>query len=135
MEVLDCTEIYIQNPKCLCCRIRFHSHYKGRQTVKFMTGISPGGLITFVSQPYGGWASDKIIFENSNILNNLKENDAIMVDKGFLIDNICTRNKIKIYRSPFLRGANQLNENDAFLIKKCSCSGSCCKSLPENKNI
>ncbi|KAI4465010.1 thap domain protein [Holotrichia oblita] len=64
--VLDCTEIFIQTPKCLCCRIRFYSHYKHAQTVKFMTGISPAGLITFVSEAYGGRASDKIIFENSN---------------------------------------------------------------------
>lgn len=26
--VLDCTEIIVQTPKCLCCRIKFYSQYK-----------------------------------------------------------------------------------------------------------
>lgn len=37
--VLDCLEIPIEKPKCLCCRIRTYSHYKGRQTIKIMTGV------------------------------------------------------------------------------------------------
>lgn len=111
--VLDCTEIYTQIPKCLCCRIRFYSHYKGAQTVKFMTGVSPAGLITFISKPYGGRASDKIIFENSNLIDKLEENSSIMVDKGFLIDSICAEHNIKLYRPPFLRSKKQLDENES----------------------
>lgn len=111
--VLDCTEIYTQIPKCLCCRIRFYSHYKSAQTVKFMTGVSPAGLITFVSKPYGGRASDKIIFENSNLIEKLEENSSIMVDKGFLIDNICFEHNIKLYRPPFLRSKKQLDQNES----------------------
>jgi hypothetical protein len=64
--VLNCTDIAVQKPKCLCCRIKYYSHYKGRETVKIMTDVSPTGLITFVSQAYGGRASDKAIFEQSN---------------------------------------------------------------------
>ncbi|KAK9720498.1 Helix-turn-helix of DDE superfamily endonuclease [Popillia japonica] len=79
--VLDCTEIFVQSPKCLCCRIRFYSQYKSHVTVKFMTGVSPGGIITYISKPYGGRASDKAIFEESNVISLLDPNrDAIMVD-------------------------------------------------------
>nr|CAI5817037.1 unnamed protein product [Callosobruchus analis] len=52
--VLDCIEIFIQRPSCLCCRIKFYSQYKKTTTIKFMTGVSPGGIITFISKPYGG---------------------------------------------------------------------------------
>ncbi|KAJ8972013.1 hypothetical protein NQ317_000659 [Molorchus minor] len=48
--VLDCTEISVQKPKCLCCRVKTYSHYKSGQTLKFLVGVSPAGLITFVSR-------------------------------------------------------------------------------------
>lgn len=54
--VLDCTEISLQKPKCLTCRIRCYSNYKSTFTLKFMIGISPGGLIVYISRPFGGRA-------------------------------------------------------------------------------
>lgn len=114
--ILDCTEITIQKPTCLCCRIKFYSQYKRNLTVKFMTGVSPAGLITFVSDAYGGRASDKIIFEESNLINKLCPNkDAIMVDKGFLIDDICAMYKIKLIRPPFLKNKKQLSAEEAVM--------------------
>jgi len=34
--VLDCTEIPIQKPKCLACRIKLYSNYKSTFTLKFL---------------------------------------------------------------------------------------------------
>nr|CAI5842464.1 unnamed protein product [Callosobruchus analis] len=117
--ILDCTEIYVQSPKCLCCRIRFYSQYKSNLTVKFMTGVSPGGLITYISKPYGGRASDKVIFEDCNLISLLDASrDAIMVDKGFLIDDICNLYKIKLIRPPFLRSKTQLTRDESILNAK-----------------
>lgn len=112
--VLDCTEIFLQKPSCLCCRIKFYSQYKKSTTVKFMTGVSPGGLITVISRCYGGRASDKLIFEESDLIQKLTPNtDAIMVDKGFLIDNLCAMYKIKLIRPPFLRNKKHLTTEEA----------------------
>lgn len=112
--VLDCTEISIQKPKSLCCQIITYSHYKGTQTVKFMTGVSPAGLITFVSDAYGGRASDNAIFEQSGIIKKLEMGrDAIMVDKGFRIENITDAHYIKLYRPPFLKNKGQFSEEEA----------------------
>lgn len=86
-SVLDCTEIKIQKPKCLKCRIKFYFHYKGDLTVKFMIEVTPAGIIVCVSESFGGRASDKTIFNHNGILQNLESTrDAVMVDKGFLID-------------------------------------------------
>lgn len=52
--VVDCTEIKIQKPKDLCCQIATFSCYKSNYTIKFMTGVTPAGLISFVSKCYGG---------------------------------------------------------------------------------
>lgn len=117
--VLDCTEIFIQKPSCLCCRIKFYSQYKKSTTVKFMTGVSPGGIITFISKSYGGRASDKLIFEESDLIKLLTPNrDSIMVDKGFLIDNLCAMYKINLIRPPFLRNKKQLTVEEAICNKE-----------------
>jgi len=61
-----------------------------------LIGISPGGLITYISKLYGGRASDKAIFEQSNLIELMQKPDAVMVDKGFLIDDICKKKYITI---------------------------------------
>lgn len=54
-------------------------------------------------------ASDKAIFEQSNLISCLKPNeDAIMVDRDFLIDDICSENKIKLIFPPFMRNRKQM---------------------------
>lgn len=50
--VLDCTEISVQAPKCLTCRIRLYSNYKCTYTLKFMIGITPG---TDIFYKYSIW--------------------------------------------------------------------------------
>jgi len=115
--ILDCTEINLQKPKCLTCRIKCYSNYKCTYTLKFLIGISPGGLITYISKPYGGRASDKAIFEQSNIIEMMQTPDAVMVDKGFLIDDICNKKNITIIRPPFLRNQKQFNKENALLSK------------------
>lgn len=109
--VLDCTEFTVQKSKRLCCRIVTYSHYKGSQTIKFLTAVSPAGLITFISQAYGGRASDKTIFEQSNIIKHFNSGrDAIMVDKGFLIDDITQLYNVELIRPPFLRKKNNFQK-------------------------
>lgn len=79
-----------------------------------MTGVSPAGLITFVSDAYGGRASDNAIFEQSGIINLMEMGrDSIMVDKGFRIENITDLHHIKLYRPPFLRNKGQFSEKEA----------------------
>lgn len=112
--ILNCIETSVERPKCLTCRIRTYSHYKGNHTIKSMIGISPDGLICFLSNVYGGRASDKIIFNESDILNKCIEGDAIMVDKGFLIDAECAEKGIKLHRHPFLGKQKQLSVEDGF---------------------
>ena len=101
-SVFDCTEIRIQQPKCLKCCLKFYSHYKGGLTVKFMTGVTPGGMIVGVRETFRGRASDKSIFNQTNVLPLLEiTRDAIMVDKGFLVDDECAERRIKLIRPPF----------------------------------
>lgn len=75
-----------------------------------MTYVTPAGIISFISQGYGGRASDKFIFENSYVID-------LLDDQGFLIDSVCTKKHVKLFRPPFLRGKQQLTQTEALLNK------------------
>ncbi|KAK3926014.1 UPF0725 protein [Frankliniella fusca] len=112
-SVLDCAEIPVEKPKCLKERILYYSHYKGRLTVKFCVGVSPGGMLTFISKCFGGRASDKKIVVHSGILDQLEFNDGVMVDKGFMIEEECLVRNLFLYRPPFLSKKKTLSKAEA----------------------
>ncbi|XP_042143928.1 uncharacterized protein LOC121834245 [Ixodes scapularis] len=112
--VLDCTEVEIEKSHCLACRLFTYSYYKGRHTVKFLIGVSPAGLITFVSQGFGGRASDKACVERSLVLSRLQPfRDDVMVDKGFHVDAECNKLGLGVVQPPFLRQQQQFSVADA----------------------
>lgn len=114
--VLDCTEIPVDSPQCLQCRIRMYSHYKGRLTIKVLLGVAPSGLIIYRSKCYGGKASDQKIFAESTLISeNILEpfSDAVMVDKGFRIDSVLEGRNIKMHRPPFVKKKMPLSEQAA----------------------
>jgi hypothetical protein len=67
--ILDCTEIFVQNPSKLDARKQVYSNYKHHNTFKFLVGVSPQMGITYVSRMYGGRASDKFITSDSHLQN------------------------------------------------------------------
>ncbi|KAJ8668900.1 hypothetical protein QAD02_000159 [Eretmocerus hayati] len=116
--VLDCTEIPVEKPRCLKCRLRLYSFYKSCETLKILIGISASGLIIFLSDVYGGRASDKAIFVQSGILDKLDPTrDAVMVDKGFSIETECLENHIQLIIPPKLK-AKQMPRDDVLLTNK-----------------
>ena len=117
--VLDCSEIPITKASCTKCKIMSYSQYYCDHTIKVMVGIAPSGLVTFISPVFGGRASDKQIFEKSGIIEYLEPHeDAVMVDKGFLIDDICAKSFIDVIRPPFLRQKKQFSEQEAAVNTK-----------------
>lgn len=119
--VLDCFEVKMASLKCLQCRILTYSNYKKNQTVKFLLGVTPAGLISFLSRPYCGRASDKLIFNNENFLTTreiIPFVDAIMVDKGFCIKDECCNAGVKLIIPPFLSQKSQLSPEEADLNVK-----------------
>ncbi len=59
--IIDCFEIFIQRPVSFHARAATYSNYKKHNTVKVLIGISPSGVITFISQAWTGRVSDKVI--------------------------------------------------------------------------
>ena len=93
--VLDCTELRCQTPNSLLLQSEVFSNYKSHCTFKGLIGIAPHGAITFVSALFAGSISDKEILKQSGIVPLLKPTMAIMVDKGFLVED-CVPCKVHI---------------------------------------
>ena len=114
--ILDCTEFPLKCSKCLRCRIYTYSNYKGQNTVKVLVGVSPAGLITFISDGWGGKASDKEIFNGTTLIDMLEPYvDGVMVDKGFHIEMELLDRGIELIRPPFLRAKKQFSKAEAQL--------------------
>lgn len=115
--VLDATEVRIQRPSSLNAQKSTFSHYKHFNTYKVVLGCTPDGYINFVSRLWGGSISDINIIEASGLLQRLQPGDAVMVDKGFLFQNIPSG--ISVYNPPFRkRGEPQMNAGDVQATRK-----------------
>uniref|UniRef100_A0A8C5CWV9 THAP-type domain-containing protein n=1 Tax=Gadus morhua TaxID=8049 RepID=A0A8C5CWV9_GADMO len=113
--IVDCTELKCQAPSSLLLQSEMYSQYKSHTTVKGMIGVSPHGAVTFVSTLYSGSISDKELFKQSGIIPLLDENMAVMVDKGFSIDDLVPG---KVHRPPFLGRNSQLSREDVLATQE-----------------
>ena len=83
--IIDCSEVFIETPSSLELQAICWSDYKHHCTFKFLIGITSNGLISFVSDCYGGRASNKFIVIDSRFMNHLEPFDQVMADRGFKI--------------------------------------------------
>ncbi|XP_028981916.1 uncharacterized protein LOC114841192 [Diachasma alloeum] len=81
--IIDYTELPCDTPPTLEQRVQMYSSYKCGFTIKYLIGISPSGMITFISKGYGGKCTDGFIVNDSIFLGLVEPGDQIMADKGF----------------------------------------------------
>ena len=106
--IIDCFEVFVDKPSNIAARSATWSQYKHHNTVKFLFGISPQGVITFISNGWGGRASDKYITEHSTILGHLLPGDIILADRGFNIEQSAAFYCAKVKVPAFTKGKKQL---------------------------
>ena len=69
--IIDCTEFAIEKPRTdLNTAGLLYSNYKHKLTVKYLIGVAPNGSITFISDGYLGCVSDKMVTDDSGIVNH-----------------------------------------------------------------
>ena len=80
--ILNATEIYIEQPCIPELQQMTFSSYESHNTYRGLIGISPGGVVTFVSRLFAGSISDKKLTRQSGILDLLEPGDSVMADRG-----------------------------------------------------
>jgi len=107
--IIDCFEVFIERPSNLLARASTWSSYKHHNTIKILLGIAPQGVVTFVSEPWGGRVSDKHLTEQCGVLNNLLPGDIVLADRGFDIAESVGVMQAKLHIPAFTKGKSQLS--------------------------
>ena len=116
--ILDCTEFMIEKPRSdLNAASLLYSNYKHNLSAKYLIAVAPNGTITFVSNGYLGSISDKMITDDSGILNHMKAGDLILADKGFLLHDIIPQG-VFLNLPAFLRGKDKFTRAEAIFSRK-----------------
>ncbi|KAK2556990.1 hypothetical protein P5673_020836 [Acropora cervicornis] len=106
---MDCFEIFIEKPTNLLARAQTFSFYKHYNTIKVFLGITLQESISFVSEAWGGRASDKFLTENCGFLNKLLSGDMVMADGGFTISESVGLKQAELAISGFIKGKAKLD--------------------------
>ncbi|KAH8009597.1 hypothetical protein HPB51_018290 [Rhipicephalus microplus] len=92
-------------PSSLSLQSTTYSPYKSSNTFKGLIGVLPNGLVAFVSELFTGSSSDRECVIRSGFLDlKFDDEDAVMADKGFRIEELLEKNGVKLNLPPFLKG-------------------------------
>ncbi|XP_076071975.1 uncharacterized protein LOC143043658 [Mytilus galloprovincialis] len=112
--IIDCTEIFIQKASSLLNQSLTYSSYKHHNTLKFLVGITPSGVISFVSEGWGRRVSDREITIECGILDLLEPGDNVMADKGFTINDLLVKRQCALNIPPFRGIKDQFTTDEVF---------------------
>lgn len=117
--IIDCFEISIQKPSNPVLQSLSWSEYKKGNTMKYLVACTPDGLISFVSNGFGGRTSDKMIVEESGFLDLLEDGAHIMADRGFkhLDEILLTKNNFMV-RPPSVSSKEKSSKEEVKTAKK-----------------
>lgn len=118
--IVDCTEVPVKKPSDPHAQQATFSTYKNRNTLKAMIGITPSGLISFVSDAYGGSCSDRQITERSCLMDLLEPGDSIMADKGFNVQDLFLKSGVTVNIPTFLRNRNRFQASSRVRDRRIS---------------
>ena len=116
--IIDCFEIPTQRPSLIRSKVQAYSSYKSRITVKYLLGITPQGVVSFLSEGWGGRVSDTHITDHCGILENLLPGDIVLADRGFDIKILEGEKHAKAEIPDSTRGKKQLSAAEVSNTRK-----------------
>ncbi|XP_077529339.1 uncharacterized protein LOC144141698 [Haemaphysalis longicornis] len=116
--ILDCFEVFVERSSSFLPRAQTWSAYKHHNTLKYLIGIAPQGVVTFISQGWCGRTSDKVITERCGVLDNLLPGDLVLADRGFTIADEVGLHCAKLVIPAFTKGKPQLSAHEVGKTRK-----------------
>ena len=110
-------------PSSFRAQSQTYSQYKSHNTAKGLVGISPSGMITFISHLYGGHVSDKAITQSCGLIDLLEAGDVVMADKGFDIQDLLVSHRVIF--STIFKGKGSAVSRRSRNTTYCICAYSC----------
>ena len=103
-------QVEVEKPGNVADQKATYSTYKSTNTLKTMIGISPRGLVTYISPTYGGSASDRQIIERSTLLQDkmLSPGESIMADRGIMVQDLFASQGVRVNTPRTMKGRTQL---------------------------
>ena len=90
-----------------------YSSYKHYCSIKVLIAVTPAGGASFISAPFEGGASDRLVFRECGILRYVQPGDLFLGDRGFNVDD-----ELSQYDAEFLGPASgPTNENEPMSIE------------------
>lgn len=83
--LIDCLEFCIDEPLTASAKTQTWSDSKNCYTIKVLLGVAHCGLITFVSQCWGGSISNKELILRSGLLGEIEAGDLVIANREFCI--------------------------------------------------
>ena len=115
---IDCSEIFIERPRDLKIQALTWSDYKKHNTIKFLVGIAPNTMISFLSKTWGGRASDQFITRESGFLDKVEPGDLILADRGFPLREDLVMKGATLKIPPPSTGIEQMTQENVRVTKK-----------------
>ena len=86
-----------------------HEHVHGHCINSKSIGITPQGVISYVSEAWGGHVSDKYITDHCGMLDHLIPGDVVLADRGFDISDSVGTMHAQLHIPAFTKGKTQLS--------------------------
>ena len=101
--IIDCFEFFCERPKPVKARAQTYSNYKHHNTVKFLIGIAPQGVITFISKGWGDRFQIDTLLRMWGFERILLPGDQILADRGFNIQESAVLYCAEVKIPPFTK--------------------------------
>ena len=114
----DCTEQWIQHSKNVDAQYQTYSTYKSHNTLKKLIFCTKSGSISYISEAYGGSASDRFITNDTNVAAKFTPGFIPLFDKGFNVQDLFLAQQVKCVLPPFVSSKRKFTRSEVYHGKR-----------------
>ena len=97
-----------------------YSQYKSANTLKKLVVCIKSGSVSYISDAYGGAASDRYITEDCGVINKFNRGVVALVDRGFNVQDVFLKHHVTVAMPPFTKAKKQFTKGQVEQAKTIS---------------